>query len=71
MSQSVPNFLNAFEQLTESEQGEITAAILKRTLNLDFDSLTDEELIQSAEELFLELDKQEYDGDVLIDGITY
>jgi hypothetical protein len=59
MSQAVQNFLNSFNRLNESEQWEITSEILKRTLNFDFPSLTDEELIQNAEELFLELDWQE------------
>lgn len=63
MSQSVQNFLNSFDRLNTSEQWEITSEILKRTLNLDFPPLTDEELAQSAEELFLELEQQESENE--------
>lgn len=59
MSISVQNLLNSFERLSESEKWEMTLEILNRTLSFDFPALTDEELAQSAEELFLELDKRE------------
>jgi hypothetical protein len=55
-----------FKQKTQSlPQSEIGLAeikeleILKRVVNLDFPPLSDEDLALSAEELFLELDKQE------------
>ncbi len=51
--------LNSFELLSPSEKWEIALEILKRTLSFDFPPLTDEELAQSAEELFLELDMRE------------
>ena len=63
MSQAVQNFLNSFDSLNKSEQWEITSEILRRTLSLNFPALTDEELIQSAEELFLELDRQELEDE--------
>ena len=63
MSQAVQNFLSSFDSLNKSEQWEITSEILRRTLSLDFPALTDEELIQSAEELFLELDCQELEDE--------
>jgi hypothetical protein len=34
---------------------------LKRVIQLDFPPLSDEDLVWNAEELFLELDKQESD----------
>jgi hypothetical protein len=41
------------------ERVQVAEAILKRTVSLDFSPLTDEELVLNAEELFLELDRQE------------
>ncbi|MGI2902530.1 hypothetical protein [Tolypothrix sp. VBCCA 56010] len=53
--------LSTFDSLTESEKLEIALEILKRVIHLDFPPLSDEDLVWNAEELFLELDKQESD----------
>jgi hypothetical protein len=45
--------------LPEAEQRELAWEILRRTVNFDLPSLSDEELVLSAEELFLELDRRE------------
>jgi len=45
--------------LPELEKKEVAAAILHRTLQLNFPPLSDEELVLSAEEVFLELDRRE------------
>ena len=55
----VQEFLSTFDLLTESERLEIALEILKRVMNFDFPPLSDEELTLNAEELFLELDRQE------------
>ena len=38
---------------------EVATEILRRSLQFDFPPLTEDELVLSAEELFLELDKRE------------
>ena len=59
MTALVQELLNTFDRLTETERLELTLEILKRVVNLDFPPLSDEDLVLSAEELFLELDKPE------------
>lgn len=58
---SVQELLSTFDSLTESERLEIALEILKRVIQLDFPPLSEEDLVCNAEELFLELDKQESD----------
>ena len=59
MSRSIKEILDSFDQLPEIEKRELASEIIRRTVKLDLPSLTDEELIYNAEELFLELDKRE------------
>ncbi|NEU75990.1 hypothetical protein PI95_026415 [Hassallia byssoidea VB512170] len=61
MTGSSQELLSTFDSLTESERLEIALEILKRVLHLDFPPLSDEDLVCNAEEIFLELDKQESD----------
>lgn len=61
MTGSSQELLSTFDSLTESERLEIALEILKRVIHLDFPPLSDEDLVWNAEELFLELDKQESD----------
>jgi hypothetical protein len=51
--------LESFERLPEEEKQQIVAEILRRTLNQDISSLSDDELTLSAEALFLDLDRDE------------
>lgn len=59
MTAVVQELLNTFDQLTDSERMEFASEILKRVIHLDFPPLSDEDLVLNAEELFLELDRQE------------
>lgn len=59
MSSSVENILDSFDHLPDSEKRQVASEILRRTLHLDLPPLTDEELVMSAESLFLELDQRE------------
>jgi hypothetical protein len=59
MTALVEELLNTFERLTDSERLDLVLEILKRTVYLDFPPLSDEDLVLNAEELFLELDKEE------------
>jgi hypothetical protein len=49
----------AFDQLPDVEQQEVAASILRRTLKIDFPPVSENELVLSAEETFLELDRRE------------
>ncbi len=59
MTALVKELLNTFDQLTDSEQLDLVLEILKRTSDLNFPPLSDEDLVTNAEGLFLELDEQE------------
>lgn len=59
MSTSVQELLSKFDRLSPPEQLELASEILKRTPDFEFSALTDESLVWSAEELFLELDTHE------------
>lgn len=59
MSLSVQNLLKSFDLLAEVEKREIAFEILRRVANFEFPSLTDEELVFTAEAIFLELDNSE------------
>lgn len=59
MTVSVQQLLDSFDRLPEAEQRQLAWAILHRTVHLDLPGLADEELVRSAEDLFLELDRRE------------
>ena len=51
--------LDAFDRLSAEEQQAVTCEILRRMRDVDLPPLSDEELVWSAEALFLELDHRE------------
>ena len=51
--------LDAFDLLSAVEKQAVTCEILRRMRDVDFPPLSDEEMILSAEALFLELDYRE------------
>jgi len=59
MTTGIKEILNTFEHLSENEKKDLASEILRRTVKFDFPPLTDEDLIQSAEKLFLDLDRRE------------
>lgn len=59
MTTSAKSLISTFDQLPELENKEVAAAILRRTLHLDFPPLSDDELVLIAEETFLEIDRGE------------
>ena len=59
MSALAQNLIESFDKLPDAEKREVASEILKRTINFDMPALSDEELVLSAEELFLELDRRE------------
>lgn len=59
MSTSAQEILESFDQLPESDKQEVASEILRRTLSFDIPPLSEDELVLSAEEIFLELDRRE------------
>jgi hypothetical protein len=59
MGTPAENVIASFDQLPETEKREVTAAILRRTLQIDFPPISDDELVLRAEETFLQLDRRE------------
>ncbi|WP_041235512.1 hypothetical protein [Dactylococcopsis salina] len=53
--------LQNFDQLPNKEQQKVALEILKRIVHSDFPPLEDQDLVLSAEEIFLSLDQQESD----------
>lgn len=51
--------METFEDLPAAEKREAAARILRRSIELDLVPLSDEELVESAESVFLELDRAE------------
>ncbi|MGL5807958.1 MAG: hypothetical protein ACRC2R_07880 [Xenococcaceae cyanobacterium] len=62
MNNQSQQLLESFDRLPEDEKQQVVAEILRRTLNTDIPSLTDDELTLSAEALFLSLDRWESDN---------
>lgn len=59
MTAAVQELIDTFERLSKAEQQEAAALILRRSTQFEVASLSDEELVFSAEQVFLELDQRE------------
>lgn len=59
MTATTQEILERFTQLPMSEKKIVVSVILRDTLEVETPDLTDNELVLSAEELFLELDQRE------------
>ena len=59
MTAVVQELLDTFDNLTYSERLDLLSEILKRTVYLNFEPLSDEELTLNAENIFLTLDEEE------------
>ena len=59
MSSGAKGVLDAFEQLPPAEREEVVAELLRRTAASAHESPTDEELLGTADAIFLELDRRE------------
>ncbi len=59
MTIAVQNILKSYDQLPEQEKRELAAEIIRRSLKLNLPPLSDEDLVLSAEEIFLEHDRTE------------
>lgn len=59
MTHEVEALLDTFDHLPEAQQQEAASEILRRVHRLTLDPMSDDELVLSAEGLFLELDRRE------------
>ena len=59
MTTATQHLLDAFDLLSMAEQQVVACEILRRIRDVDLPPLSDEDLVVSAEALFLELDRQE------------
>ena len=59
MTKCVEQLLKSFEQLPEAEKRELASEIIKRSLTFDLPELSDESLLLTADQIFLQLDKEE------------
>ena len=53
------DLLNSFEMLPEAEKRELASEITKRSLAFDMPQLSDDSLLLAADEIFLQLDRDE------------
>jgi hypothetical protein len=59
MTQAARQVIETFESLPETEKQSVMVEILRRTANYALPALTDEALVQAADQVFLELDRRE------------
>ena len=62
MKNSVETLLETFERLPEDAKLEVASEILKRSARFRLPPLDEDALAQSADDVFLELEKTESDG---------
>jgi hypothetical protein len=63
MSLSAQQIIDSFEDLPESEKQMVAYEILRRSVLLEVPSLTNEELVVAAEDLFRTLEAMEAESD--------
>ena len=59
MSRDAQAVLAAFDQLPPAEREEVVGALLRRVAQSDHKSLSDDELVAAADEVFQDLDRRE------------
>ncbi len=59
MKAAAQTILDSFDHLPQADQEAVAREILRRSLRFDFPPLTDEEFAVNAEQIFLELDREE------------
>ena len=59
MTKSVKAFLESFDRLPDDAKREAASEIVRRSVQLNLLPLEDEALVETADNLFLELDKRE------------
>jgi hypothetical protein len=64
MNTQTQDILSSFDALPEVAKYEVALEILRRTKELEFPPLTDDDLVANAEAVFLELDRREMPKEV-------
>ena len=59
MGDAARHLLKSFEALSETEQREVLAQLLRRAAELPYAFPSDDELIHAADQVFQELDRRE------------
>jgi hypothetical protein len=59
MIQTTQQFLSAFHALPKQSQQEVLISLLRLSIDVPYDSPTDEQLRSAADAAFLELDRRE------------
>lgn len=59
MTTEAQNLLQSFDTLQEIDKMEVAAEIIRRSLTFDMPPLSDEQLCAAADDIFLEMDKEE------------
>jgi hypothetical protein len=59
MTTETRHLLDSFDLLSEADKQIVICELLRRVRDFDLPSLSDEELVANAEDLFLELDRRE------------
>ena len=62
MSQGAKAVLDAFERLPPAERAEVTLEVLRRVALEPHSAPDESELVQAADQVFLELDRRENQG---------
>lgn len=62
MGDAAQHLLKTFEALSETEQDEVLAQLLRRAAELPHSFPSDEELLRAADQVFQELDRRETKG---------
>jgi len=59
METNIRQVIQAFDELGKAEQHQVLVQLLRRSVSGRYPSLTDDQLVTFAEEVFLELDRAE------------
>ena len=59
MTAQVQEILHSFERLDDEDKRELVSELLRRSAAIETLALSDEQLVSIAEELFLQLDRDE------------
>ena len=62
MGDAARHLLKSFEALSDTEQREVLAQLLRRAAEMPYPFPTDEDLLQAADQVFQELDRRETEG---------
>ena len=59
MGTDIQGILQSFDLLPDSQKREVVSEIVRRSLQLDWPLLSDDDLVSAADDLFLQLDRNE------------